>query len=162
MKPTRDLLILAAIYLVGINVYYALWFLGSEGAALQWGEPGLDFGAHWLSAMIAALANVSLIVFLINSSDKKKERELMPRIAPLIMLISLLTFAVIFSMALAIQAFTAGASSILSFFTSMAFVSISFFHFELAGLMMMLHLPIIRNGGVISFFLLSEHITYES
>lgn len=152
MKITRDQVLLTLIYVLGLNLYYALWYLGSEGQALDWGEPGLDFWAHWIAGNMASLLNASILMSLINAMDQKRSHLEMPRMAPLILGISLLAFAVLFSLVLTLQALVFSATSILPFFSSMALLSVLFFHLVVASLMMLLHLVVIKSGSLHVFF----------
>ena len=152
MKFTRDQIILTFIYLVGINIYYALWYLITEGQALTWGEKGLNFWTHGLASNCASLVNATILVSMINTLDKNGRRLNTPGVALLILSVSLFAFGILFSLMLAIQAFNYNVISILQFFNSKPFISILIYHFVVAGLMMLLHLTAIKNGGVISYF----------
>ena len=162
MKPTRDQLFLTLIYLGGINIYYALWYLGSDGQALLWGEPGLNFRSHWLATNLASMLNAWIIVGLINGLDRKNECLKMPKVAPFILLVSLLVFGILFSLIITVQAIYFNATSVLEFFKSKVFVSIKVYHLLVAALMMLLHLAAIRAGGVLSFFKLLFKKTKEA
>lgn len=152
MKITRDQLLLTGIYVLGLNLYYALWYLGSEGQALDWGEPGLDFWSHWIAGNIASWLNAAILMSLINTLDQRQKGLVMPRMAPLILGVSLLAFGVLFSLILTLQSLVFNATSILLFFSSLAFLSVLVFHLVVAGLMMLLHLAAIKSGGLGVFF----------
>lgn len=152
MKITRDQLLLTGIYVLGLNLYYALWYLGSEGQALDWGEPGLDFWSHWIAGNIASWLNAAILMSLINALDQRRNGLVVPRMAPLILGVSLLAFGVLFSLILTLKALVFNATSILLFFSSMAFLSVLVFHLVVAGLMMLLHLAAIKSGGLGVFF----------
>ena len=148
MSQWREYVMMTLIYWVGINVYYVLWYLGSEGNAWEWGQPGLSFISHWWAGNGACGLTALIVIRLIHDPDEPGGWQLMVRKAPIVFTVSLLAFTVIFSLLISSQALYHGNVAVLGFLSSKAFLSLVFYHLLLSGLMMLLYLTTLKSGGV--------------
>lgn len=64
MDKFRSYIAVLSIYLVGINLYFCLWYLGSEGVAVLWNYGDITFSHIWVSGNIASIFGFAGLVKL--------------------------------------------------------------------------------------------------
>ena len=152
MKTHYDKAIVSVFYLLGLNVYYLLWYLVSDGQALIWSQVGLTFWSHALAANASALINVFVILAFINRLNVKAEPINSPQNIYAIFLISFCVFGFSFSIISGVQSLLVDAKGFRSFLSSRVYASIHFYHLVVGSLMTLLHLAILKAGGNVKVF----------
>lgn len=66
MKITKDHILTFFIYLIGLNLYFSFWYLGSEGHALSWQHDAIDFFQIWCSANLAGTMTIAWVLAFRN------------------------------------------------------------------------------------------------
>ncbi|MBV6643795.1 MAG: adenylate/guanylate cyclase domain-containing protein [Cyclobacteriaceae bacterium] len=122
------------IYLVGIDLYFCLWYLGSEGDAINWAHGDMTFFQILTSSNIAVFFTMYATLWIRKLT--RSSTVLNTGVIKIEFLVQCFSIAAFFTgILLMIHVFYPGSSkwNSLTYFSSTTFLSLSMYHFVLAS-----------------------------